>query len=658
MRACALAFVALLASTARAELRELEIVRREAHGEAYEMITGIARFAVDPAHVRNKAVIDLSLAPTDSRGRVRFEADFYVLRPKDAAKANGTLLYDVNNRGNKLALRTFGETFLTGRGYTVVGCGWIGELVPGGNRLLLKTPIATEGGKPIRGRVRFEAVSDTPADDVLLASNRPHTGCYPPTEEGERRGVLTWRQREGDPRIVIPRGQWSLVRLPIPRPEGGVAGTLPPVKLKVQGGIRPGYIYELLCEVEGPTVQGLGFAAVRDFVSFLRSDAGAANPLRGMIKRTVGFGVSQSGRFLRQFVHEGFNADEKDRRVFDGVMPHVAGGGLGSFNHRFAQPTRHNGQHENHLFPGDRFPFTYGDATDPFTMQTDGILRRLRTEDPKLVPLVMHTHSAAEYWHRSGSLVHTSPEGTSDAAIPDGVRIYAFGSTQHGPAALPPRRSSGDNLPNPADYRPMLRALLVAMDGWIKDGTPPPPSVYPRLADGTLVKPTQRATGFPSLPGVRFPEVVQRPSFLDYGSDFAKKGIISLEPPTVKGHYPVLVSKNDPDGNDMGTILPPEVAVPLATFTGWNLRNREAGAEGELASLQGSYIPLARTKAERQGDPRLSLAERYGSYAEYEKRFAAHCAAMVKSRHLLAEEASRLVKERDKMRGLFAGEKR
>ncbi len=650
-----LLLLTLLAGPVRAELRELAAVKRESYGKGgYEMITGVARFAVDPAHPRNKGVIDLTLAPADDRGRVHFEADFYILRPTDPAKANGTLLYDVNNRGNKLALGMFGEPFLLGRGYTVVGCGWIGELTPGGGRLLLKAPIATDGGRPIRGPVRYEAVCDAPAEEVWLSSNRANHGCYPPTAEGEKNGVLTWRQREDGPRVVIPRGQWSLVRLPIPKAEGGVAGTLPPLKLKVTSGFRPGYIYELVCEAEGPIVQGLGFAAVRDFVSYLRHDGGKGNPLRGEVKRTAGFGVSQSGRFLRQFVHEGFNADEKGRKVFDGVMPHVAGGGLGSFNHRFAQPTRHNGQHENHLFPGDRFPFAYGDAVDPFTKLTDGILRRHHAE--KLAPLVMHTNSAAEYWHRAGSLVHTSPDGTKDADIPGGVRIYAFGGTQHGPASDPPRRGVGDNLPNPADYRPALRALLVAMEAWIADGTAPPDSVYPRIADGTLVQPTQKATGFPALPGVRFPEVIQRPPHLDFGRAFAGRGIISLEPPTVKGHYTVLVPKCDADGNDRGCLLPPEVAVPLATFTGWNLRKREAGAEGMLASLQGSYIPLPRTKEERErdGDPRRSIAERYAGSAGYEKRFAAYCADLVKRRLLLGEDAERLVKGREKVRGMFA----
>jgi hypothetical protein len=264
----------------------------------------------------------------------------------------------------------------------------------------------------------------------------------------------------------------------------------------------------------------------------------------------------------------------------------------------------------------------------------------------------------AEYWHRSGSLIHTTPDGMKDADIPDEVRIYAIGGTQHGPAAWPPARGNADNLPNPGDYRPVLRALLIALDAWVKDGTHPPPSVYPRIDQGTLVPWTQKDTNFPALPGVRFPEVIQRPEFAFFGPDFASKGIITIEPPEVRGHYTVLVPKCDADGNDLGTIRPPEVAVPVATFTGWNLRRREVGAEGMLANLLGSYIPLAKTREERDrtGDPRVSIVERYGSFEAYKKRYAAACADLVKQRFLLADEVESLVLRADRARELLPPE--
>jgi hypothetical protein len=269
----------------------------------------------------------------------------------------------------------------------------------------------------------------------------------------------------------------------------------------------------------------------------------------------------------------------------------------------------------------------------------------------------MHTQSAAEYWHRSGSLVHTDPDGEKDAQIPARVRIYAFGGTQHGPAADPPGRGIAENLANPGDYRPFLRALLDALDTWVRDGTAPPASVYPRIDQKTLVDWRQEATGFPAIPGVRYPEVIQCPAPRDYGPDFERRGIITREPPRSEDRcrYSVLVPRSGSDGNDLGTLLPPEVAVPLATFTGWNLRRRDVGAEGMLASLMGSYIPLPRTRAERlkSGDPRRSIEEHYRNFADYQKRFAAACEELVKQRYLLKEDAARLITSRAKLKSLF-----
>jgi hypothetical protein len=674
-------FLFLFSSTCRAELISFDIRQRvpfaggKAFGKTgpYEKIVGVARFALDPKHERNRAIVDLSLAPRNEQGKVEFETDVVILAPKDPAKGNGAIFYDVNNRGNKLALRFFnfapggndldkdnsaGDGFLMRRGYTVVWCGWSGEMLPGELRLLLRPPPVSDQGKPVRGIVRFEMSTDKPAESLPLSRREGH-GSYSPGKEGEAKGKLTWRMREGDPRIDIPRGQWSLERMPIPKAKEGVSPRLGQIRLKLAGGFRPGYLYELICECEGPVVQGVGFAGVRDLISFLRHDAGERNPLRladgkPAIRRAYSFGVSQSGRFLRNLLYLGFNDDEKGRMVFDGLMPHVAGGGLGFFNHRFAQPTRFAGQHEDHTYPIDYFPFTYGPARDPFTKRTDSILR---LDDPdRPLPKIMHTQSAAEYWHRSGSLVHTDPLGERDAEIPANVRIYAFGGTQHGPAAVPPKRGIADNLNNPGDYRPFLRALLDSLDQWVREKKEPPASVYPRIDQKTLVSWKQKNSGFPAIPGSRYPEVIQEPLCLDYGPRFLKEGIITIEPPKVIGKYVVLVPKSGPDGNDLGTLLPPEVGVPLATFTGWNLRRRDFGAEAMLANLLGSYIPFAKTKAERlaRGDPRPSLEERYGSFAAYRKQFADNCARLVKEEYLLEEDSQRLIAGCAKSASLFA----
>lgn len=661
------------ASELRAELVSLEILERKPFAEGksfgdvgpYERIVGIARFAVDPMHPANRNVVDLNRPPRTMHGKVEFAADFAILTPKDPSKGNGAIFYDVNNRGNKLALRFFnngggndlskpgaeGDGFLMRRGYTVVWCGWIGELLPGDQRLLLQAPIAKE----IVGAVRFETGTDT-RTDVLPLSRREGHGSYSPTKAGEADGVLTVRKREKDPRKKIPRDQWSLERKPIHEAKTGLPGTLNPIQLRLQGGFEPGAIYELICECENPLVQGTGFLAVRDLVSFLQHDATKRNPIRlgdgkPALRRTYAFGVSQSGRFLRHYLYEGFNEDEAGQPVFAGMIPHVAGGGLGFFNHRFAQPTRHNGQHEEHSFPADIFPFAYSTQTDPFTKRKGSALDGAGGKRVK----IMHTQSAAEYWHRSGSLVHTDPLGKTDADVPANVRIYAFGGTQHGPASDPPGKGIAENLNNPADYRPFLRALLDAMDQWVTRDTEPPASIYPRIDHATLANWDQKSTGFPSIPGVRYPTVIQQPSAWDYGRRFPKSGIIDENPPKSLGDYVVLVPKSGTDGNDLGCLLPPEVRVPLATYTGWNLRRRDVGAEEALASLLGSYLPFPRTKGERKerSDPRLSIEERYGSFETYRKEFEDVCRELVRERYLLEEDARRLIASRERYRELF-----
>ncbi len=664
----------------RGEVTSLTILQRAPYAQGqsfgaagpYEKITGIVRFAVDPQHVRNRVIVDLGRAPRNGKGRVEFEADFCLLTPRDPSKGNGAIFYDVNNRGNKLALSFFnrapggndldqangaGDGFLFRRGYTVVWCGWIGELLPGNQRLLLRAPIAGDNGKPIRGLVRYEMGTNEPVKSLPLARREGH-GSYSPSVEGLAQAVLTWRRHAGDAGVVIPRPQWRLEQKPLPAVKEGVAPTLPQIRLHLPGGFRPGYIYELVCQAQGPIVQGVGFAAIRDWIAFLRYDTGPHNPIRRedgrpAFTRAYGFGVSQSGRLLRNFLYLGFNADEADRMVFDGLMPHVAGGGLGFFNHRFAQPNRFAGQHEDHLYPVDYFPFTYGPAIDPFTHRKDSLQGRYLRG--RFLPKVLHTQSAAEYWHRSGSLVHTDPLGKTDAVLPANVRLYAFGGTQHGPAGYPPGRGPADNLNNPGDYRPFLRALLDALDGWVKEGKEPPAGVYPRIADNTLVPWEQKSTGFPALPGVRYPEVIQQPPCLDFGPRFLAEGISTIEPPHILGRYVVLVPKSDADGNDLGTLLPAEVAVPLATYTGWNLRRRDVGAEAMLANLTGSYIPFPKTRAERlaAGDLRPSLQERYGSFAAYRQRFDRHCAELVRTRYLLAEDRDRLLNGLEKYRSLL-----
>ena len=652
-----------------AAITRIEIKTREPYldGRAfdgvgsYERLRGKAFFAVDPKHAANQTVIDLELAPKNDAGLVEFSTDVELLAPKDLSQANGAILYDVNNRGGKLALGMFNtgaDEFLMRKGYVVLWSGWIAETQPGGGRLRLSAPVATENGKPITGPVRAEFVIEAAAERHTLAM-WANQGCYEPTEHGERDAVLTWRQREKDARVVIPRGQWRFEKRWVE--DNGERGQLPIIDLVVAGGVQPGYIYEVVYEAQGPIVQGLGLAGIRDLLSFLKHETSTKSPLfvtdtkKPAVKFAYGFGVSQSGRCLRQFLYDGFNADESGRQVFDGVIPHVAGGGLGFFNHRFASPTRHNGQHDNHLFPADQFPFTYGDETDSFTGREDGILHRDRARDT--VPKVMHTQSSSEYWHRAGSLVHTDPRGQRDAKLPPEVRVYCFGGTQHGAGGGVAGSAPGNGqlITNPADYRPVLRALLTALDEWVRTGQEPPPSASPRIADGTLVGWRESESGWKGIPGVRYPEVIQQPEHLDRGPEFYRFRRSTIEPPISRGHYVVNVPKCGADNNELGTLLLPAVAVPVATYTSWNTRSRSVGAEGEMLGLQGGYIPFAKSKADREklGDPRPALLERYRDFNDFRTQYRAAVDRGVEQRTLLAEDVAELMKLADRWRPLF-----
>jgi hypothetical protein len=492
----------------------------------------------------------------------------------------------------------------------------------------LFAPVAKDDKEPLTGLVRYELFPDK--ETGRLPVNKSNHGAYLPTGRGISGATLTWRLTPLDKRVSIPNKQF---RLHVEEVENAEHGQLPKVELDLGGGFRPGYLYELIYEAQDPLVHGVCFASVRDLIAAFKHGEGAANPLllsgQPVIKRAHGFGVSQSGRFLREYLYSGFNADSRDRIVFDGLIPHVAGGGLGSFNHRFAQPTAYATQHEFWDFGTDRFPFSYEMQTDSVSKQQDGILRR--ASESSTAPKIMHTQSSTEYWTRSGSLVHTDTLGRKDAELPDNVRIYAFGGTQHGPASFPPSQGKG---------------LLSSLDRWCRDNTPPPPSVYPLLRDGTLRYFSQSSTRFPAIPSVRYPEVMNEPNLLNFGKRWRTEGIIDLQPPRLLGRYAALVPGSGKDGNDLGCLLPPEVGVPMATFTGWSLRRAAAGPENELVGLNGSYIPLPVTKAERDesGDPRLSLEERYGSQEKYLADLKRYCQQLVAGGYLLAEDMPRIMK--------------
>ena len=379
---------------------------------------------------------------------------------------------------------------------------------------------------------------------------------------------------------------------------------------------------------------GTGFAATRDFVSFLKYGTNG-NPLGNAIERAYAFGSSQSGRFLRHMLYEGFNGDEAGRKVFDGIFANVAGGARGSFNHRFAQPSRHASAHFDALYPTEWFPFTDLPQTDPETQEKGGLLDHC--EAAGVTPRIFYTNTSTEYWNRSASLVHTDVRGQEDVEVHSSVRVYHFSSTKHGPGDVPktPRRTVP---PNPVNFRYAERALLVALDRWVREGVAPPESRYGRVSDGSLVDAADLK--FPTIPDLQSPKRMRRPLRLNWGSRW-DDGIIDCEPPEKGRPFGVRVSQVDEDGNEVAGIRMPEVVAPLGTFTGW--RYRQHGATDALVGLDGMWVPFARDEDEREEDSRLSIAQRYGSRDAYLDCVARAARELVGERLMLREDVDRAV---------------
>ena len=601
---------------ANAEVSKVTIASRTtvANGESfgntgpYEKLTGTIEFALNPADKHNARIVDLAHAPRGADGLVHFTADLYVLQPAQASRGNGVLLFEIANRGRKgllgrfnragaaqdpTAAADFGDGFLMRDGYTLVWVGWQFDVAPPGLRV--EAPVAD-----VKGRMRFSFIPDdrrtemTPAD---LPSQ------YLPAIDNDPAAELTVRDRFWGTPAPIARSQWQIVN----------AGGRPQIRLT--GGFEPGRVYEVDYPAAGARVAGVGLAATRDAASaFLhRTDL----PVRG--RYAYIFGVSQSGRLLRQFLHDGFNVDEHDRRVFDFVWPHIAGGGLGSFNERFAAPGYSS-------FPATKFPFTDLEERDA-TGTRDGILVSYR---PDQQPKVIYTDTSVEYWGqgRAAALTHTTIDGKRDADVPENVRLYLLAGTQHGEAAFPPSPGAGQALPNPAPQANVMRALLRAAHQWVTAGTKPPDSRHPRLRDQSLV--AVNAVRFPELPGISDPRTIEGPGQMIDGTFTA---------------LPFLVPQVDADGNEVAGIRVPEVAVPLATTTGWNFRAERVGNPSTIYALLGSYIPFPRTRAERElkRDPRPSIADRYKGRDDYLQRIRAAAAELVTQRFLLEEDVDNTV---------------
>jgi Alpha/beta hydrolase domain len=651
-----LSVAAFLGSFADAHVTRVEILSRadvqdgRAFGlaGAYERITGRVYFAVSPENLHNRQIVDLDKAPRNAQGEVEFSADVYLIKPKDMNKGNGAVLFEVSNRGGRGILRLvnggtsadpnaeIGDGFLLREGYTIAWLGWQFDVADQGQNLRLSAPVAHDpGGKEIRGLVRSdftpsEKSNDMPLGHILLG---PTGGkSYPADDPGSPKNVLTVRDTPEGARQTIPRNQWSFAH--------SVQGQLvaDPHFIHLDGGFLPGKIYEVVYEAKDPVVVGTGLAAVRDFLSYLKYDPQATAPVR----RVYAVGISQSGRFLRHFLYQDFNADEQGHQVMDGVIAHVAGAGRGSFNHRFGQPSRDAQPLSSIFFPTDLFPYTDLPETDPETGQTVGLIDAAYRSHT--APKIFFTNTSYEYWGRSASLIHTSADGLQDAAPGENARVYFLAGLQHFSAPFPSQKATPGapdltaqqrHNPNPVQW--FWRALITDMNQWVKDGTGPPPNTFPKIADGTLV-PLSKWT-FPKIPGVSTPHEVCLAYHLDFGSQW-KLGIVSNEPPKVGKPFAVLVPQTDVDGNDLGGVTFPELEVPLATYTGWNLRDPNIGAPDMRVSFLGSFIPFARTAAEREksGDPRLSVAERYASREQYMGKFAEAAMNLIRDRFLLRED--------------------
>ena len=677
-----LAALCLQATQADARLVRLDVAKREtvaagmsfgASG-AYEKLTGTAYFEADPDDEHDARVFDLVNAPVNAKGRIEFSADMVILKPVDLAKGSRTLLFEVNNRGRKIALQRFqdtassasmndpmtpadfGNSFLMKRGYVIAWVGWGADMAPGDNRLTVNFPITIDQNGPVTQRIltefgdrNFNGAQPTtlPLSGGSAFKSYAAVSTDKTQAEAELRITASDSPRPSAPELVrgdlVPNADWAFAKCP-----DGWPGTPSATDICLREGFRNDRNYQLAYRATGSPVMGLGYLTSRDFVTFLRrataDDNGTPNPVAG-IDTALCLGISSSGMYLRDFLYQGFNEDNQGRRVCDGMHIHIAGVQKLYLNYRFAQPNPFTQQHRERYVPDTNFPHQYGVRGNPKTNVPDGILKRPST-DPKLI----HTDTSNEYWQFRASLTGTTEGGKLDLTDNSRVRRYLLASMQHGNfKGDPPNHGIADRqceqFTNQTHTGPMLRALLVALDAWVHEGKAPPPSRVPRIADGTLVAPDQVA--WPKIPGVRFAGLFNGSGERDFGPGVSgNKGIITkLYPETLYPHR-VLVPQVDAVGNDIAGIRHPFVSTPVATLTGWNTRTAEFGGD-DLCDLLGSTIPLPKTRAAADvaGDPRPSLEELYGDRDGYIAKVTAAAKALEADRLLLPEDVEMLVRE-------------
>jgi Alpha/beta hydrolase domain len=614
---------------------------------AYERISGRMYFSLPVSNPHNRHIVDLDKAVNLKDSEVEFSADFVAIRPKQGGQGNGSILLEVPNRGRPRitglvdggdwdVARDAGDAWLLRSGFTIVSLGWQWDAA-GSGALRLYAPIAKEKGQTITGLLRGDlmparAMQEIPLGHLILGNIGGEE--YPVANPDDPRNALTVRESRNAQRRLIPRSEWQFARTI----DGKLTASDRHIHLR--GGFQPGKIYEYVYVVADPVVAGAGFAVIRDFASYAKHAPDAIAPGA----RVYGEGISQNGRFLRDFLYQGFNADEQGRIALDGVLAHVAGAGRGDFNYRFAQPSRDAQPTSSVFFPTDIFPFTDLPETNPVTGETGGLLDRAVAE--KVVPKIFFSNTSYEYWGRAAALIHTTADGKHDASISPNVRIYHFTGLQHFSGPFPPAKGSDDLLgqqpQSPLPIRYFWRAMIANMDAWVRSNTAPPESHYPRISDGTLVPFEKYA--LPAIPGVNRPHEANEGTRLDFGPNW-RDGILRLQPPIVGKPFPVLIPQVDADGNERDGVRLPAITVPLATYTAWNLRDPSIGAPDQRASFEASYIRFPKTAAEGQitHDPRKSIAERYASRDEYLQRYARALDELVKQHWILDEDRAQLL---------------
>ena len=650
-------------STASARVVRVEIDRRlpvldgasmGPHG-AYEWIEGRIYFAFDPDTPANRRIADLHLAPRDENGDVRAWATLRVLQPSHEEKRQGVALVEVSNRGGMFSMSYFnratasmdpndpdalGDRLLLEQGITMIWIGWQWDVPRGDDRLRLHVPIAQHpDGSAIEGRVRSDWVlSDS--TEVLPLAHRNHV-AYPVSDVDDDANVLTVRSGRDAPRRLIPRDRWQFAR----RDSTG-AFVPDSTHILLDGGFAPGVIYEAVYRAANPRVVGLGLAAIRDVISHAKYDPDTVFP----VDVGVAVGVSQTGRFLRHFLYQGFNTDEQDRPAYDGILAITAGAGRGSFNHRFAQPSRDAHRFSAFAYPTDIFPFTSRTQFDSLQWRTDGLLARQR---PAHLPKIMQVNTGYEYWGRAASLLHTTPDGTGDVAPHDRERIYHIASAQHFPWRFPPpeanrlRDAPALYRGNPMDHSVVYRALLMRMLAWAETDTLPPPSRHPRHVDGTLV--SVDALAFPDIPGVKTPDVVHTAHRADYGARFRTDGVVTQQPPRLGPSFGMRVPQVDSLGNERGSVRTVALRVPLATYLPWNLRIGAAANTDEITDFYGSVVPLPATPAVKRAtnDPRPAVSTLYSSKATYMQQVRTATDRMIEEGFLLTDDRDRVLQRAD-----------